>query len=75
MMDHQELTQLFTPTVGDDLRTKRHEAIRTAGLNFALLLNGTVPDDRELKIAIGCVEEAVMWANKGIAIRARRYGS
>lgn len=43
------------------------EAIRTQAGEFALLLRKLCPPGRELALARTKLEEAVMWANAGIA--------
>jgi hypothetical protein len=70
-MDHEELVRRFTPAPAQDCQTKRYDMIRALGLNFSIVLNASVPDSRELDTALAMIEDAVMWANKGIAIREK----
>ena len=44
-----------------------YEAIRSGAREYAHFLNRTVPDGRELSLALTHLEEAVFWANAGIA--------
>ena len=44
-----------------------YEAIRAGAREYALFLNRTVPDGRELSLALTHLEESVFWANAGIA--------
>jgi len=44
-----------------------HEAVRGNCLALASTLNSLVPDGREKSLMITALEEAMMWANAGIA--------
>lgn len=44
-----------------------HQHVREAGLLMAQLFVHLLPEGRELSTALTKVEEAVMWANAGIA--------
>jgi len=44
-----------------------HKVIREQGKAFAMTIFNNVPDSPEKTLAIRKVEEAVMWANAGIA--------
>lgn len=46
---------------------QRYEDIRQVAKNFALLIQHSVPESREKSLAMTKLEEAVMWANAGIA--------
>ena len=48
---------------------EKYQAIREAGNAFARLLSSISPPSREQSLAIGKLEEAVMWANAAIARR------
>lgn len=48
-------------------KTAAYNEVRAKALEFAEFLNVTVPDGRELSLALTKLEEAVMWANAGIA--------
>jgi hypothetical protein len=45
----------------------QYEEIRTAGKKFALLVAQLCPNSREQSLALTKIEEAVMWANAGVA--------
>jgi hypothetical protein len=45
----------------------RYEKIRSLGLALATEINDSVPDSREKSLAFTHLENAVMWANAGIA--------
>jgi hypothetical protein len=45
----------------------RYDAIRSAAKEFSHLIADTVPSSRELSTALTKIEEAVFWANAGIA--------
>ena len=66
-MDLDELENRFTYHVPKEGQPEKYTNIRKIGLNLAQLIDGTVPDSREKSLAITKVEEAVMWANAGIA--------
>ena len=51
----------------DDATIKRHELVRAGLLGVGLVLVDTVPPGRELSLALTALEEAMMWANAGIA--------
>lgn len=53
-----------SPKVGQ--HTKYTE-IRNTAKEFALLVDELVPNSREKSLAMTKIEEAVMWANAGIA--------
>lgn len=48
-------------------RRRAHEDVRTVCLTLAVALNDLVPDGREKSLAVKAVEDAMMWANAGIA--------
>lgn len=67
MPDLADLENRFTyhkPLPG---QPEAYVAIRTQALELAKLMSDLVPESRELSLAITRVEEAVMWANAGIA--------
>ena len=45
-----------------------HQKAREATLEYARKLNAIVPDGREKSLMKTKIEEALMWANKGIAV-------
>lgn len=46
----------------------RYNEIRNAGLAFANIIESKTPECPEQTLAIRAVQQAVMWANAGIAI-------
>lgn len=46
---------------------EKYEAIRSTARTFAYLIDELVPNSREKSLAMTKLEEAVMWANAGIA--------
>ena len=48
-------------------QAEKYNNIRATAKQFALLIEQSVPDSREKSLAITKVEEAMMWANSGIA--------
>lgn len=44
-----------------------YESIRAEAHRFARLIDESVPDGREKALALTKLEEAVMWANAGVA--------
>lgn len=69
MIESSELEHRFEhhpPT--SDLIANDHEAIRKGCMQLAHLFNGVVPGNtREAAMALTKLEEAMMWANAGIA--------
>lgn len=64
--DH--LTNRFTHHPPKDQATiSAHEDTRTAALLFAMMVDENVPEGREKALAYTKIEEAMMWANAGIA--------
>ena len=67
-MDAAELEHRFTfHPPADEERRMDHESIRLAGLKAAQLVDAKVPDGREKSLALTKLEEAVFWANAGLA--------
>lgn len=62
-----DLANSFTYHLPQEGQPARYEEIRAAGRDFAEIIVGEVSDSRERTIAIGKIEEAVFWANAGIA--------
>jgi len=48
-------------------QAETYEALRAIALNFARTIDQEVPDSREKSLALTHLEDAVMWANAGIA--------
>lgn len=51
----------------DEAKAKQHQEVRMQCQRLAHLIQALVPEGREQSLAITKVEEAMMWANAGIA--------
>lgn len=72
MIDQNDLDHRFSlQPANTDTKRATHEAVRSACGNLAFQLNELVPDGREKSLAITNLEQAMFWANAGIA----RYGT
>lgn len=67
-MDQSELVKRFDyhPPLTDDVKL-RHEAVRSTLKSAAAVLVQLVPEGREQSLMVTAIEEAMMWANAGIA--------
>lgn len=68
-----DLDERFDYHAPDENRTKAHEAMRRAMKIAATQVLGIVPPGREQSLAITALEEAMMWANAGIARKQSDY--
>lgn len=68
-MNHEEIDVRFSyhPPKGD--QASRYENLRSSGKWLAQVIDKLCPDSREKSLALAKLEEAVMWANAGIARR------
>ena len=57
----------FTYHAPKEGQPEHYSLIRDTAKSFAYLLNDIVPPSRELSVALTKLEEAVFWANAGIA--------
>jgi hypothetical protein len=66
-IDDAELKRRFTyyPPTGD--KASIHEDIRREFLTFALDVIDLIPAGREKSLFVTCLEEAMFWANAGVA--------
>lgn len=67
-IDDAEISHRFThqpPT--SDAVVQRHEIVREAARQFARTVVQVVPGSREQSLAVTHIEDALMWANAGIA--------
>jgi hypothetical protein len=67
MISRDDIENRFTYHPPSEDRAVKHVQIREHGKALVELLNETVPDGREKSLAITKIEEAVMWANAGLA--------
>jgi len=63
--DQIETAFTYHPPKGD--QPERYIKLRDAAKAFAFLIDECVPDSREKSVAMTNLEQAVMWANAGIA--------
>lgn len=66
---NQELENRFTYHLPKGDQPVRYELLREAAKRLAYFIWDNVPDCRERATALTRLEEAVMWANAGIARR------
>lgn len=67
MISSQDIDNRFTYHPPSEERAVKHIQIREHGKALVELLNEVVPDGREKSLAITKIEEAIMWANAGLA--------
>lgn len=65
--DKERLENSFTYHPPKPDQIPRYEALRNKARELAIEFMEIVPPSREKSLAITKLEEAVMWANKGIA--------
>ena len=65
----KELYTRFTHHEPKDDQPARYERLRYCGLQMAQLIEEVVPESREKSLAFTHLENAIMWANAGIARR------
>ena len=66
-MDQQEIMNRFKFHPATKETGPKHNDVRAILGNTAIQIESIVPDGRELSLAITKLEEAMMWANAGIA--------
>ena len=66
-VDEKELAKRFTHHAPKGGQVQKFEEIRDMGKAFVEIIDTLCPDSREKSLAITKIEEAVMWANAGIA--------
>lgn len=62
-----ELENWFTYHAPNGTQPERYVALREAGKQLATLIAQCCPESREQSLAITKLEEAIFWANAGIA--------
>lgn len=62
-----DLENRFTYHSPKDNQPEKYQHLRQAGKDVAYLIKGLVPDSREQSLALTKLEEAIFWANAGIA--------
>jgi hypothetical protein len=66
-MDKADIDNRFTYHAPKPGQPEIYQDIRTLAKELALEIDEVVPEGREKSLAITKLEEAVMWANSGIA--------
>lgn len=61
------IEKVFTYHAPKEGQPAKYTALRDKAKEFAYLIDELVPDSREKSLAMTKLEEAVMWANAGIA--------
>lgn len=67
MISEEELNNRFTYHPPKEGQPEQYQELRECGKTLASLINVLVPDSREQSLALTKVEEAIFWANAGIA--------
>lgn len=67
MIGKTDIDSRFTYHPPTENRKVKHLLIREHGKALAEYLDENVPDGREKSLAITKIEEAIMWANAGLA--------
>lgn len=66
-MDLKDIDTRFTYHTPKEGQPQTYELLRRHARELALLIDAHVPDSREKSLSITALEEAVFWANAGIA--------
>ena len=66
-MTDAEMDKRFTYHPPKENQAKRYETVRMFAKTYAMFLDKTCPDSRELSLALTKIEESVFWANAAIA--------
>lgn len=69
VVDHAELKRRFTYHAPAGDQPARYNELRDKALDLAIDINERVPDCRERALALTHLEQAIMFANAGIARR------
>jgi hypothetical protein len=64
---NQKIENSFTYHAPKGSQPERFEALRAKAKELAYLIDGLVPVSREQSLALTNLEQAVFWANAGIA--------
>lgn len=67
MIEQKDIDNRFTYHPPSENKATKHVMIRESGKTLTEIINEHVPDGREKSLAITKIEEAVMWANAGLA--------
>ena len=69
-MDIPELNARFTYHAPKEGQPEKYTRLRETAKDFAMKILEWVPESREQSLAITAIEEAIFWANAGIARRS-----
>lgn len=64
---YDALKNRFTYHPPTSEQTVKYQELRRNAFNLAILINALVPDSREKSLSLTKLEEAIFWANAGIA--------
>lgn len=67
MASPSDIVNRFTYHPPKDGQNEIYNKIRAAAGNLAILINDNTPECREQSLALTSLEEAVFWANAGVA--------
>lgn len=62
-----DISKKFTYSSPSQDGLKRHETLTAAFISLALIVDETVPDGRAKAVCMTHLEDAKMWASKGVA--------
>jgi hypothetical protein len=66
-MDSKTINNNFMYHVPKEGQSAKYQILRDKAKELAFMIQATVPEGREQSLAFTKLEEAVMWANAGIA--------
>ncbi len=67
-VDGKRIENTFTYHTPNDNQIIRYQKLREKAKELAYLIGQVCPDSREKSVALTNVEQAIMWANKSIAL-------
>lgn len=67
-----QIERAFTYHAPTPNQVERYRGIREDAVDFARVLDITLPDGREKSLALTKLEEVVMWANAAVAREGQR---
>ena len=74
MSKHEQILHAFTYHAPLPESVPKFEKLRERGRDLASLVAALVPDGREQSVALTKIEEAIFWANAGIARNQKPTG-
>jgi hypothetical protein len=73
MYPEEVLREIFTYHAPTPDQLPKYQAIRDAGLAFALVVHANTPAGPDRTTAIRCIRESVMTANAAVALNGQSY--